>query len=148
MPSIKKIVFFLLVSLSFLNMTCETDDDIGLSSDICDQIAIVSKIQYDNLDSDNFTFVNVEIIDDCLNIEIEASGCSSDSWEFNLIDSRAIAESSPEQRYLKFQLVNNEACLAVFKKTVSFSLIPLRINGSHETILHLEDFEFPLNYKY
>ena len=90
MRTVKKIFFVIPVVLCFMNMTCETDDDIDLSSDICDQITVVSKTQYDNLDSNNFTFGNIENIGDCLHIEISASGCSGNSWRFNLVDSGAV----------------------------------------------------------
>jgi len=148
MQIVKKLFFAIPVALCFMNMTCETDDDIDLSSDICDQITVVSKTQYDNLVSDNFTFGNVEITDDCLNIEISSSGCSGDSWGFNLIDSGAVAESSPEQLYLKFKLINNEACLAVFERTISFDLTPLQVNGSNLIILHIDGLETSLEYAY
>ena len=144
---IKKTFFAITVILCFMNMQCE-DDDTRLSSKICDETTVVNEDIYKNLVSDHFTFVNAEITNNCLTIEISASGCDGNSWEFKLVDSGAVAESSPEQRYLKFQLINEEACLAVFKKTVSFDLTPLQINGSQEIILHLEGLEPSLHYKY
>ena len=38
--------------------------------------------------------------------------------------------------------------LLFFERTVSFDLTPLQIDGSNEIILHLEDLESSLNYKY
>ncbi len=143
----KNIFFVILVVMCFMNTQCEDDKDDFFISE-CDFETIINKSKYDNLETANFEFVKTEIIDDCLHIEISASGCNGDSWEFYLFDSSAIAESSPEQRYLKLQLINNEACLAVFKKTVSFDLTPLQINGSKEIILNLEGLESSLNYKY
>ncbi len=147
MQIVKKILFVIPVILCFMSTTCETDD-VDVSGDICDQITEVNETKFNDLDSDQFTFVNAEIIDDCLNIEISASGCSGDSWEFNLVDSGAVAESSPEQRYLKFKLINNEDCLAVFKKTVSFDLRLLRVSGSNKIILHLDGLDTSLEYIY
>ncbi|NMH89808.1 hypothetical protein [Flavivirga algicola] len=144
----KKIFFVASVVLCFMNMQCNDDDGIDPSLFVCDQAVVVDKEVYDNLDSAHFTLVNAEISNNCLTIEISASGCDGNSWEFNLIDSGAIAESSPEQRYLKLQLVNKEACLAVFKRTVSFDLTPLQVSGSREIILHLKGLESSLNYKY
>lgn len=148
MRTVKKIFFVIPVVLCFMNMTCDADDDVDLSSDICDQITVVSNAQFDNLVSDNFTFGNVEITKDCLTIEISSSGCSGDSWEFNLIDSGVVAESSPEQRYLKLKLINNEACLAVFERTISFDLTPLQVNDSNLIILHVDGVEISLEYSY
>ena len=145
---IKKIFFGIIVMLFFVNMQCEEEGMESSMDNVCEQTTVVNEAAYNNLVSANFMFVNAEITDDCLTIEISASGCDGNSWEFKLVDSGAIAESSPEQRYLKFQLTNDEACLAVFKRTVSFNLTPLQINGSHEIILHLEGLEPSLNYKY
>ncbi len=145
--SIKKIFSIVLIILCFVNMKCEeSDNDVVNSS--CDFISVIDKTQYDNLDTANFKFINVEIVDDCIIIKIGASGCSGDNWGFNLVDSGVVAESSPEQRYLKFELVNDEACLAYFERTISFDLLPLQVNGSNEIILHIENVDSSLNYKY
>ncbi len=144
----KKIIFLASVVLCFMNMQCDDDDGERPSILVCDQTTIVDKEVYDNLVSEHFAIVDAQIIDNCLAVEISASGCDGNSWKFNLVDSGAVAESSPEQRYLKFQLINDENCLAVFERTVSFDLTPLQINGSHEIILHLEGLESSLNYKY
>lgn len=143
---IKKVLFIMSVILCFMNMQCEGDDQ--PTSEVCDETTIINEAIYNDLVSAYFTFVNAEIADNCLTIEISASGCDGNSWGFNLVDSGAVAESSPEQRYLKFQLINEEACLAVFNKTVSFDLTPLQISGSNEIILHLEGLEGSLNYTY
>ncbi|MDD7885511.1 hypothetical protein [Flavivirga sp. 57AJ16] len=145
---VKRGFFFISMALCFINMTCEEGDKIDLSSEICDQKITVNRNLFTNLESAHFTFVNAQIIEDCLTLEISASGCDGHSWGFNLVDSGAVAESSPEQRSLKLQLLNKEACLAVFKRTISFDLRPLQINGSHEIILHLEGLETSLRYKY
>ena len=145
---LKKILFVVSIMCCFLSTKCEDDHDTIPIIEICDQKTMVNKNIYDNLVSADFDFVSAEITDNCLAIEISASGCDGNSWEFNLVDSGAVAESSPEQRYLKFQLINEEACLAVFKKTISFDLTPLQISGSNEVILHLEGLESSLRYKY
>lgn len=147
MQLIKKILFTISIMMCFMNTTCESDDVIP-PEDRCDQVVEINAEKYNNLDSNHFTFVNAEIIDDCLNIEISASGCSGNSWTFNLVDSGAIAESSPEQRRLKFELINDEACLAVFKRTVSFDLTPLKIISSNKIILHLDGLGTSVEYTY
>ena len=136
MYSIRKIFFAISVVLCFLNMKW-AEDDANDFVETCDEITIVDKDLYADLDSANFTFVNAEITNDCLNIEIGASGCDGNTWRFSLVDSGDIAESSPEQRFLKFQLINEELCLAFFKRIVSFDLKPLRINGSNEVIFNI-----------
>ena len=146
MQLIKKSFFIISIVLCFMNMQCEEDIDDSL--EMCDQTTIVSESMYANMVSDSFTIISSEILENCLAIEISASGCGGNSWEFNLVDSGAVAESSPEQRYLKLQLINNEACLAQFERIITFDLTPLQINGSNEVILHLEGLESLLNYTY
>lgn len=144
---IKNIFFVILIMMCFMNTQCEDENDDFFIGE-CDFTTIIDKSEYDNLETANFTFENVEIIGDCLTIKFGASGCDGNTWAYNLIDSGAIAESSPEQRYLKFQLINKEICLAFFRKTISFDLKPLQINGSNEIILNIEGLESPLHYKY
>jgi len=146
---IKKTLFAIAVIFCFMNTQCEDDDIVEPQMGVCDEIIIANKAIFDNLVSDNFTFSKAEIVGDCLNFEIGASGCNGNTWEYKLVDSGAIAESLPEQRYLKFQLVNNEECLAVFTRTVSFDLTPLRINNNvNEIILNIDDLKPSLHYKY
>jgi len=128
---------------------CENGNPVLKYSSTCDQSTIIDDALYANLESAHFTFTSAKIIDDCLKIEISSSGCDGNSWEFKLVDSGAVAESLPEQRYLKFQLVNTELCDAVFKRTVSFDLTPIQISGTNnEIILNIEGLESSLNYKY
>lgn len=147
--NLPKLTFFCFFSLLLMNTTCDEDapfyDD---QSDICDLKTIVNKSLYDNVDTTGYNLVEAEIVDDCLLITIGASGCSGNSWEYRLVDSGAVAESSPEQRFLKFELSNSEACQAFFQKTVSFDLRPLKISGSQEIILNLENSNNPFTYSY
>ncbi|MFD1615234.1 hypothetical protein [Gelatiniphilus marinus] len=129
-----------------MNMQCEDNNDI-VNLD-CDLPVVIDKEKYDNLVSDNFTFISAEIIGDCISIAIAASGCDGDSWEYQLVDSGAIAETSIPQRDLKFQLINNEICEAYIVKTISFNLKPLQVDGDQEIILNIEGLESPFNYKY
>lgn len=143
----KKISFAIGIMFCSMNVLCEDVDDVDYIS-FCDETTIVDNDLFENLNTVNFTFIDAEIVDNCLSLEIGASGCDGNTWGFNLVDSEAIAESSPEQRYLKFQLINDEACLAYFERIILFDLTPLQINGSNEIILHIEGFDSSLNYKY
>ena len=135
----------MLLVVCSMNMTCEEDDDL-LEVVMCDQSVVIDSDLYVNLNSD--TFSHAEIVDDCLQIEITSSGCSGESWEFKLVDSGVVAESLPEQRNLKFKLVNEELCLAIFSREVSFDLTPLQVDGSNEVVLNIEGFNTSLSYKY
>ncbi len=143
----KKVLLYIAVVICSVNMTCEEEEDL-YNDELCDKMTLVDENVFTNLESDHFNLINAEIINNCINITVGASGCDGSSWVFNLIDSGAVAESSPEQRYLKLQLLNDELCDAYFEKTISFNLTPLQISGSHEIILHLEGLDTSLNYKY
>lgn len=144
---LKRSIFYLVLLISLLNTSCK-EDEVILDTTVCDYEVLIDKNQYDNLNSDNFNFMEAEVDEDCLILKIGASGCSGNSWEFELVDSGTIAESFPEQRYLKFKLVNKEACLAVFTKTISFDLKALQISGSNRLILHIDGLGQSLIYEY
>ncbi|MFV9552499.1 hypothetical protein [Algibacter sp. PT7-4] len=147
MNFVKKPFFILAITLCFINMQCHEDDGIPYQGN-CDEVAVVDSNLYKSISSENVTLINAEVVDNCLNIKIGASGCDGNTWAFKLVDSGVVAESSPEQRYLKLQLINNEACLAYFEKYISFDLTPLQINGSNKIILHIDGLEMSLTYNY
>ncbi|MDO5968294.1 hypothetical protein Q4Q35_00605 [Flavivirga aquimarina] len=144
---IKKTLFTVSVILCFVNMQCE-DNDTNLPNEYCDKATVINEDLYNNLVSDHFDLIDADINNDCIAIKIAASGCDGSTWELHLVDSGAVAESSPEQRYLKLQLLNTELCDAYFEKVISFDLTPLQISGSNDIILHLEGLESSLNYTY
>ncbi|WP_298533003.1 hypothetical protein [uncultured Algibacter sp.] len=144
---VKKTSFYIVFLFCFLNMTCD-DEDIDMDKSGCGYEVVVDKNEYDGLLSDHFNFVDAEIVGDCLFLKIAASGCTGDTWGFRLVDSEAVAESLPEQRFLKFQLNNEELCLAVFEKTISFDLRVLQIHESGELLLNIDGLEDSLSYKY
>ena len=147
----KLLPFFIVVILCFTNTQCDKDDDaiqiLDKVSD-CEQRIFIDEEYYNILESGFFTFITADVNEDCLSLEFAASGCDSGSWEFNLVDSGSVAESSPEQRFLKPELINNELCLAVFTKLVTFNLVPLRVEGSNEIILNIEGLDTSLTYTY
>jgi hypothetical protein len=144
---LRKYISLLCCCLLIMNTQCDEDDD-GNPSQFCDELVIIDNNQYQNIESDFYSLVNVTTNSNCLEVTISASGCSGESWEMILVDSGDIAESMPPQRYLKFASVNNEACLAVFSRTVSFDLTALEIQGNNEITLNIEDFPEPLSYNY
>ena len=146
MSRLNLVLIFLCSSLLF-NTQCD-EDDFSPSSAICDQIATVDNTAYENAETAFDSVVSVEVLDDCLNVRISSSGCDGNSWEFELIDSGNVAESFPPQRYLKYVLTNNEACLAVFSREKSFELIPLRVEGVNEVLLNIEGFPESISYSY
>lgn len=134
------------LSLLLMNMQCDEDDDFQVSS--CGQSVIIDSAFFETAESSEYFLVGYSIDGDCLTIEVSASGCDGESWSMVLVDSGNVAESSPEQRYLKFVFTNNEACLAVFSQAREFNLSALRLDGSNEVVLHIEGFPEAINYVY
>ena len=126
-------------------MQCD-EDDVVLSN--CDTNVILDNALYDSAESAFYTVISAEVDGDCLLVNISSSGCDGNTWVFTLIDSEDVAESMPPQRFLKLELENNEACLAVFSKEQSFDLSALRVDDANEVILNIEGFPEPLNYNY
>ncbi len=65
-----------------------------------------------------------------------------------LISSTSILESFPVQRLVKVELDNEDACLAVFQKTVSFDLAPFQVDGQNQVILNNDGWDQPITYQY
>jgi len=122
-----------------------TDPSIAMQ---CDEATQIDEDAYDNGPKDFVNIMEATIDGDCLTITYSASGCSGDSWEVNLFDSGAVAESEPEQRYLRLSMTNPEACLAVFTKSRSFDISNLQIENNGTLILNIVDFEESIRYEY
>ncbi|MCB0381953.1 MAG: hypothetical protein KDD05_01230 [Psychroserpens sp.] len=146
MKSIKTVIVCLCFPLLLMNTQCDDDDNFQGSN--CGQPAVVDNSYFENAVSSEFFLVDFDLFDDCLTIEISASGCDGESWSMVLVDSGSVAESSPEQRYLKFVFTNEETCLAVINQSRTFNLTGLRVDGSNEVILNIEGFPEPLAYYY
>ena len=129
-----------------MNTQCDEDDvNVELA---CDQIVVVDDGFYESATTDTFTPVNAIIDGVCLNIMVSASGCDGSTWSMVLVDSGGVAESLPEQRFLKLVFTNNETCLAVFNQDRTFDIRPLQIEGSNEIVLNIEGFPEPITYTY
>jgi hypothetical protein len=132
-------------TLLLMNTQCDDDTVVSIP---CDQTIVVDAGFYESVESNLYELNSAEIIDNCLAINISASGCDGNSWSMVLVDSGSVAESSPEQRYLKFVLTNEEACLAFVSQERSFDVTPIQVDGSNEIILNIEGFTEPLTYSY
>ncbi len=129
-----------------MNTQCDEDDDIQDSN--CGQPVIIDNTFFESAASDDYELVSFDVNDDCLTVEVSASGCDAESWSMVLVDSGEVVESSPEQRYLKFVFANEEECLAVFNQSREFNLTGLRVDGTNEVVLNIEGFPEVLNYMY
>lgn len=141
----KKIIGFTLLCLLLLNFQCDDDDTSVLPH--CSEV-VIDNDAYLSAQTDFYNVSNVYIDGNCLVMDISASGCDGSTWEFALIDSGNVAESSPLQRFLKLTLHNNEDCLAVFTQEVSFDLVPLRVEDANEVLLNIEGLDESVLYVY
>lgn len=129
-----------------MSTQCDEDDDFNIS--VCGQDVIIDNSFFESAVSGDYQLIGFEINNDCLTIEISASGCDGETWSMVLVDSGIVSESSPEQRFLKFVFTNDEACLAVFSQSREFNLTALRVDGSNEVVLNIDGFSEPLSYFY
>lgn len=150
----KKLLFLLLLVAS---SSCSKDDSPGFrdlghlktcTGDIgCDDCVIVDKNLYNKTQTNNYDINEVKINGDCLEIRYSASGCSGSTWEVELIDLGAIAESNPVQRYVRLSLIDREDCEAYITKRASFNIVPLKVDDD-ELYLNIEGWEDLVLYSY
>lgn len=123
---------------------CEKDDLVSLE---CDQKAVLNQEQYENAPADPVTILEAEIKGDFLRIKFGASGCSGETWQVKLVGSEMVNYSLPPQRDIRLSLKNNEDCLAVFGKEMTFDIKDLRASED-KTILNIINGDTSLLYEY
>ncbi|KAA3623710.1 MAG: hypothetical protein DWP94_05400 [Flavobacterium sp.] len=138
---------YLFLVLAVLLFSCKNEDD-GTSTSECDQVTIISAEQFENAPNAPLTIIDMSIEGDCLKVEFSASGCSGESWEVKLIDKGVVLESSPPIRLLRVSLLNNEACLAVFTRELTFDLTDLQLPGTNEIFLNIANSDEQILYMY
>lgn len=142
-----KRIFTLLLFSVFLSCSESSTKDVVNAN--CDkQSQIITEQAYNELSTANYMITAVTLNTDCLDVTISSSGCNSNSWEMNLFSTNNFPDSFPLQRNLKLQLINNEACLAVFQKTVSFDLTPLQIQGQNQIKFNIDGWQEQIVYNY
>lgn len=118
--------YLALFALSFLTACADDDDD--LTRPACGpDIEIIAGETLTSVD--NFTVISADLDDRCLTLVIEATGCSTDTWNTRLITRGEVAESLPTQTsaYLLFDDgIDNTAaiCQAQLRDTLSFDISP------------------------
>ncbi|MFC6858648.1 hypothetical protein [Zunongwangia atlantica] len=148
MPKISCFLMFFLIMLS-----CNSDDDKTeiiecIDSDNCDECTLINNDRYNQVETDNFSILNIEVNADCLEIQFGSSGCNGENWETELISSETILETSIPQRNLRMKLSNPELCEAYITKTISFNLTNLQLENYDEIQLNIAGFDNPVQYNY
>lgn len=144
----KKILFLLCLTGTFFT-SCHYLDDVAypvISN--CDENAIEDATRFSQISTANYHIDNVVLNGDCLEVTISSSGCHPDNWEMNLVGAKSLAAVSPPDVGIKVELINNDACLAVFQKTVSFDITPLQFTGQSQVRLVIDGWNNPILYQY
>ena len=115
----------------------------------CDDLAeIFDETDFNTIETSNYTIIDVQLNDDCLEIRFGASGCDPEPWEMNLYSTDAFYAVFPLQRTVKMELINNQACAAYFEVDISFDLSAFQIEGQNEIPLNIEGWDEQVVYEY
>ena len=115
----------------------------------CSQSATyVNASQYNQIDTLNYTVTNVVLTGNCLEVTIGSSGCNPNNWDMNFIASEMVVETNPVLYKAKVELINNEDCLSVYQKIVSFDITPLQMSGTDKIQISIEGWSTPIIYQY
>lgn len=145
-----KKIFTLFVLIGTLFISCSTDDDDNSQNTIvCDSVSkVIAEEDFNVLNTTNYVVSDVQLSGNCLEVTIGSSGCEPDLWEMNLYSTNAFYDIYPLQRSVKIELINDQACLAVFQKTISFDLIPFQIESQNKLPLNIEGWNEQIIYEY
>lgn len=143
----KVILLMLLTGIFFTSCRFFDDATIPIISN-CDENAIEDATRFSQISTANYHIDNVVLNGDCLEVTISSSGCHPDNWEMNLVGAKSLAAVSPPDVGIKVELINNDACLAVFQKTISFDITPLQFTGQRQVRLVIDGWNSPILYQY
>jgi len=142
----KKLLLFLPI---ILILSCNSENDNSTIENNCDFTSeIILEEDFNAINTSNYGIIEVELNGDCLEITFGSSGCGTDLWEENLYSTDAFYNVFPLQRDVKMELINDEACLAFFQKTVSFDLTPFQIDGQSDLPLNINGWNEQITYEY
>ncbi|MDC0622163.1 hypothetical protein OAO94_00015 [Flavobacteriaceae bacterium] len=142
----KKLLLFLPI---ILILSCNSENDNSTIENNCDFTSeIILEEDFNAINTSNYGIIEVELNGDCLGITFGSSGCGTDLWEENLYSIDVFYNVFPLQRDVKMELINDEACLAFFQKTVSFDLTPFQIDGQSDLPLNINGWNEQITYEY
>jgi hypothetical protein len=143
-------IFVLTALIGTLFISCsEDDDDNSQNETTCNSAAeIVTEEDFNAIVTSNYNVTDLQLNGDCLEVTINSSGCDPEPWEMNLYSVDPFDTESLLQRDVKIQLINDQLCLAVFQKTVSFDLTTFQIEGQNKVPLNIEGWNQQIIYEY
>jgi len=142
----KKLLFILtLIHI----LSCNSEDDNSTIENNCDFTSeVIFEEDFNAISTSNYGIIDVVLNGDCLEITFSSSGCGTDLWEESLYSSDVFYNVFPLLRDVKMELINNEECLAVFQKMVSFDLTPFQIDGQSDLPLNINGWNEQITYGY
>ena len=146
---IKNLFNLLIIMLVFVS--CKGDDSLCCphpNPTNCNEFSIIDEAKYNQINTNNYSITNVVLNGDCLEITVSSSGCNPNNWDMNFVASEVVVETLPNQWNAKVELINNEACQAVFQKTVSFDLTPFQITGQDQVQIKIQGWNTSIMYQY
>ena len=140
----------LLLILTLMHiLSCNSVDDNSTIENNCDFTSeIIFEEGFNAISTSNYGIIDVVLNGDCLEITFSSSGCGTDLWEESLYSSDVFYNVFPLLRDVKMELINNEECLAVFQKMVSFDLTPFQIDGQSDLPLNINGWNEQITYGY
>ena len=114
----------------------------------CNEKAVLDHVAFPQVNTANYGITNVVLNGDCLEITVSSSGCDPNNWDMNLIGVASTTNIYPPLFHAKVELINNEACQAVFQKTVSFDLTPFQMAGQNTVQIAIDGWNNNIMYKY
>ena len=140
----------LLLILTLIHiLSCNSEDDNSTIENNCDFTSeIIFEEGFNTISTSNYGIIDVVLNGDCLEITFSSSGCGTDLWEESLYSSDVFYNVFPLLRDVKMELINNEECLAVFQKMVSFDLTPFQIDGQSDLPLNINGWNEQITYGY
>ena len=130
-------------------LSCNSEEDNSTIENNCDFTSeIIFEEGFNAISTSNYGIIDVVLNGDCLEITFSSSGCGTDLWEESLYSLDVFYTVFPLQRDVKMELINNEECLAVFQKMVSFDLTPFQIDGQSDLPLNITGWNEQITYGY
>lgn len=142
--------FVLMLFIGIFFVSCDFLDD-HIKNPIvtsCEESAVLDATKFPQISTGNYTISNVAVNGDCLEITVGSSGCNPNNWNMNFIGVASLTNIFPPLFQAKVELINNEACSAVFQKTVSFDLTPFQIAGQNQVQIQIQGWNTNIMYNY
>lgn len=144
----KKIAIFILLLIVILSCNSNDNETLVPTSSCNENAQIETETNFNSIETNNYVIQNVVLTNNCLAITLSSSGCNAVNWDMNLFSHNNFTAVYPLQRFAKIELINNEMCLAVFSKTISFDLTPYQVQNQNQVTINLEGWNEPIVYTY